>query len=149
MTEKDALYTHCMTYVQQRVARIREEIDRAQSSANEETKSSVGDKYETSRAMGQLEVERNMVQLRESEKLLTVMQSLPASRISDRVIPGSVVVTSKGIFYIAISLGLVKQGQKQYFIISADSPIGKLLIGKRVGETINWNAIEYLIQNIE
>lgn len=149
MNQKDALYAHCMTYVKGRIARIREEIDRAQSSANEETKSSAGDKYETSRAMAQLDVERNMVQLRETEKLEAVLQNLPTSRVSDVVIPGSLVTTSKGVFYIAISLSLVKQGQKQYFVISADSPIGKLLMGKRAGETLNWNGSEFIIQNIE
>jgi transcription elongation GreA/GreB family factor len=149
MNQKDALYAHCMTYVKERITRIREEIERAQSSANEETKSSAGDKYETSRAMAQLDVERNMVQLRESEKLQAVLQSLPAYRVSDVVIPGSLVTTSKGIFYIAISLGMIKQGQNQFFIISADSPIGKLLMGKKVGDTIEWNGLKHQIQHLE
>lgn len=149
MKEKEALYKHCLDYVHQRIARMREEIERAQYSANEETKSSAGDKYETSRAMAQLEVERNMTQLKEAEKLQSIMQSLTSFNTTDVIMPGSLVTTPKGIFYIAISLGLITQGQKQYFIISADSPIGKLLMGKRNGDSITWNSFLYEIQNVE
>jgi hypothetical protein len=64
---KESLYNHCMRYVQERIARIQNEIDLHQAAANEETKSSAGDKYETGRAMAQLDIERNSVQLREAE----------------------------------------------------------------------------------
>jgi transcription elongation GreA/GreB family factor len=149
MTVKTKLYQHCVDYAQQRIVRIQEEISRAQSSANEETKSSVGDKYETSRSMAQLEVERNMVQLKEAEKLQSTLQGLGNSIARELVIPGSLVNTSEGVFYIAISLGAITLDKKQYFIVSADSPIGKLMLGKRVGDSMTWNNKQYTVQSIE
>jgi transcription elongation GreA/GreB family factor len=149
MTVKAKLYQYCVDYALQRIAHIQEEISRAQSSANEETKSSVGDKYETSRAMAQLEVERNMVQLKEAEKLQSTLQGLGNSIARERVTPGSLVNTSQGIFYIAISLGAITLDKKQYFIVSADSPIGKLMLGKRVGDNMTWNNKQYKVQSIE
>ena len=41
----------------------------AQASANEESKSSAGDKHETSKAMMQLEIEKLGTQLKEAEEL--------------------------------------------------------------------------------
>jgi len=149
MSVKQNLYTHCLEYVQQRIGRIKDAIDGAQRSANEETKSSAGDKYETSRAMAQLEIERNLRQLNEAEKLQQILQTIVTTRDTEVAVPGSLINTSKGVFYIAISLGLVTLDQKQYFVVSADSPIGKLLMGKRVGESINWSNQPYRILGIE
>ena len=149
MKEKDSLYAYCMNYVQERITRTQEEISKVQSSANEETKSSAGDKYETGRAMAQLEIERNTTQLSEAKKLQATMQSLNATRASDVVIPGSLVTTSKGMFYIAISMGIVEFDRQKYFVVSVDSPIGKLLMGKKAGDIVTWNNQPYAIQSVE
>ena len=57
-TIKQTLYNFCVTYINQRMATAQQAIHTAQASANEETKSSAGDKYETGRAMMQLEIEK-------------------------------------------------------------------------------------------
>jgi hypothetical protein len=149
MSEKIELYDYCTNYVKQRIARIQAEIKSAQSSANEETKSSAGDKYETGRAMAQLEIERSQGQLKEAEKLEAVLNGIANSNLAERVLPGSLVITSKGIFYLAISLGLVKLHDTEYFLVSADSPIGKLLLNKKNGDHFNWNGSDYVIQAIK
>jgi transcription elongation GreA/GreB family factor len=148
MTEKEALFQHCLGYVQQRIGRIQAEIEQAQNSANEETKSTAGDKYETGRAMAQLEIERNLIQLKEAEKLNSILHALPHSTASNQVKSGSLVTTSKGTFFIAISLGQVAIQDKQYFVVSTDSPIGKLLLGRKKGDSFHWNGSEHTIQAI-
>ncbi len=145
---KNDLYTYCNDYVLERITRLKTEIKKTQSSANEETKSSAGDKYETGRAMAQLEIEKNTKQLSEAEKLQAMMQAIVPDRISEIIIPGSLVTTSKGIFYISISIGLITRSDKQYFIIAPDSPIGKLFMGKKNGETVSWNNTSYTIESI-
>jgi hypothetical protein len=149
MTEKETLYAHCLQSVQQRIARIQEEIARVQASANEETKSSAGDKYETGRAMAQNEIERNTLQRMEAEKLLATLTNLNPSNVVSTTAPGALITTSKGVFYIAISLGLVTIQTKPYFVVSVDSPIGKLLLGKKVGESITWNGNQHEIKKVE
>jgi transcription elongation GreA/GreB family factor len=138
-----------MQYVEERITRIKIEIDLHQASANDETKSSAGDKYETGRAMAQLEIERNSVQLREAEKLKGVLQSIVVERAVHTIVPGSLVTTTRGIFYIAISIGAITLDQQNYFIVSADSPIGKLLLGKQVGQEMVWRNETYGIVSIE
>ncbi len=148
MTLKDTLHAHCMDNVHQRLARIKDEIVNIQASANNETKSSAGDKFETGRAIAQLEVEGSMHQLRDAEKSLAILKNIEAAKVDNIVLPGSLVTTSQGIYYIAISLGLVTHEGKSYFIVSPDSPIGKLLLGKQTGNTVFWKEKEYTIQSI-
>lgn len=145
---KNTLYTYCMDYVMERITRLKTEIKKTQSSANEETKSSAGDKYETGRAMAQLEIGKNSVQLREAERLQGMLQAIHVDLISEIIIPGSLVTTSKGVFYISISIGLIEIDKKQYFVIAPDSPIGKLFMGKKAGDVVNWNNNVYAIQSI-
>ena len=58
-----------------------EAISGAQNSANEETKSSAGDKYETGRAMAQLEIEKNMTQLAEAKRLKQTLEQIAPDKI--------------------------------------------------------------------
>lgn len=149
MTKKEELYQYCQQNVQQRVERIRFEIKSIQQSANEETKSSAGDKYETSRSMAQLEIDRNIAQLRETEKLLSSLKSFRSDAPLNRIQAGSLVTTSNDIFYIAISLGSIKLNGQIYFVVSPDSPIAKLLLNKQVGEFFVWNGVTRTVISIE
>ncbi|MBC7451603.1 MAG: hypothetical protein H7259_08965 [Cytophagales bacterium] len=146
---KDDLYEYCVEYATSRITRLKAEIKKTQSSANEETKSSAGDKYETGRAMAQLEIEKNTKQLAEVERMQSMMNLILPDRVSDVIIPGSLITTNKGIFYIAISIGLAELHGKSYFIITPDSPIGKVFMGKKAGEVVVWNNNSYTIQSIE
>ena len=58
---KAKLYDSCLKLVDERVAHIEDAMRNAQASANEETKSSAGDKYETGRAMMHLEKENGLI----------------------------------------------------------------------------------------
>lgn len=149
MEIKVTLYNHCLQDVQTRIARLKEEMLKVQSSANQETKSSAGDKYETGRAMAQQEVDFARQQLIEAEKLEQALLGIHLDNQKEIVSLGSLVATSRGIFFIAISIGMVTIDANQYFVISPESPIGKLLLGKKVGESIIWNDLAYGIHSIE
>lgn len=149
MSLKEKLHAYCTVLVTERLARIKTEIAQIQTSANAETKSTSGDKYETGRAMAQLEVERHTQQLLDAEKLLATLHDLMNYKTIGVARPGSLVYTSSGIYYVSISLGLVEMEGQKYFIVSVQSPIGKLLLGKKIGDTILWNGMEYALQTIE
>lgn len=146
---KESLNDHCLQYVEERIARIQNEINLQQEAANEETKSSAGDKYETGRAMAQLEIERNAVQLKEAEKLRSFLQHMVRGYSGEVIVPGSLVTTSKGVFYIAISLGAVTLHQQTYVVVSPDSPIGKLFLGKKKGDEMVWRGETYVVEGVE
>src|SRR5215469_1550881 len=91
----------------QRIAAAEAAMNRAQEAANAEEKSSSGDKYETGRAMGQLEKEMYGRQLAAYASELKALQSVAADSIFHLVGPGAF-VRGKG-FAFFVSAGLGKQ----------------------------------------
>lgn len=148
MKLKQLLYDRCVAYVTQRVETAQEAIRVAQNSANQETKSSAGDKYETGRAMAQLEVERNTQQLAEALKLKQVLDQISADSEMSVAQRGSLVRTNHGDFYLAISIGQLTIDGRQYFAISPTSPIGAKLLNGIVGTTVAFNGKSYTIEKV-
>ena len=128
-----------MVYVLEKISDYEEAIQGAQHSANEETKSSAGDKYETGRAMAQLEIEKNTTQLSEAKRLKKALEQIVSDRKYPSVQPGSVVLTNQGNFYVAISAGPFTIENKVYFAVSPASPIGQKLVGLGSGDSFNLN----------
>ena len=65
---KEQLWVQCQKIVEHRLATAQQAMDAAQQSANQEEKSSAGDKYETGRAMAQLERDKAATQVEENKK---------------------------------------------------------------------------------
>jgi transcription elongation GreA/GreB family factor len=145
---KQQLYALCRAYIEQRIATAQDAIRTAQSSANEETKSSAGDKYETGRAMMQLEIEKNTIQLAEAQKLKQLLEQIDPERKMNKVQLGSLVITDQGNFYIAISVGQLQHDGKTYFAIAPTSPIGLKLNGHMAGDVVSFNSKNYSIKEI-
>jgi transcription elongation GreA/GreB family factor len=137
-TLKQQLIDHCRAFATTRIEEARKNITTLQSSANEEMKSSVGDKYETGRAMIQIEIGNLAVQLAESQKMLKAIETIK-DHPADRVHPGAVVFTSQGNYFIAISAGLVTIENENYVTVSAISPIGAKLSGLKAGDAFVFN----------
>ena len=145
---KKELYNLCVNYVKNRINTAREAIDDAQQSASEETKSSAGDKYETAREMMQQETDRNQAQLNEANKLLVALNQISVDTVSTTAVPGSLVVTDNGKFYITISAGALTLNGEGYFAVSPASPIGIKLQGRKVGDEFNLNGKDYRVKDI-
>jgi transcription elongation GreA/GreB family factor len=145
---KAQLLKLCREYVSQRIRTTQDAIASAQAAANDETKSSSGDKYETTRAMMQLEIEKNAVQLSEALKLKQALDHIKIDNQSAAVMPGSVVITNQGNYFIAISAGKLEVDGKVFFTIAPSSPIGLRLQGLKAGETTNFNGRDFQIHEI-
>ncbi len=142
---KIALHATCCALVEERVNNIKIALQEAQNAANNETKSSAGDKHETGRAMAQLETEKLTIQLTEALKLEQVLTQINPKTEHQQIGLGSLVITNNGNFYIAVSLGKIEKDNQTYFAISAASPIGKQLIGLKSGSEFSFNGRNYTI----
>jgi transcription elongation GreA/GreB family factor len=145
---KKKLFTHCIGYIQQRISNAQEAIETAQAAANEETKSSAGDKYETGRSMMQLEMEKNSIQLEQSVKLKNILDQIKIDRKFDSAHLGSLVITDQSNFFIAISVGQIVLDGRTFLIISQDSPIGAKLKGLKAGDSFIFNNKRYKIDQV-
>ncbi len=142
MTELDIkaqLLSRCADYVAQRLANVRAAMAAAQASANTEGKSSAGDKYETGRAMMQLERDLHAKQLAEALKLQKELAQITAAHLHQTAQPGSVVITEHQRFFLGIGAGKLTLGPDEYFAVSLASPIGAKLHGLRVGGALVFN----------
>ncbi len=136
---KTQLLGHCLDYVNLRISTATQSMNNAQAAANEEGKSSAGDKYETGRAMMQIERDKAAQQLEEALKLKKVLDGLDALIISKAVRLGSVVKTTNYNFYLSISAGKFLIGKEEYIAVSPISPIGKLLLNLKEGDQFVFN----------
>ena len=145
---KADLLVHCQQYVQQRIDTARQAMEAAQESANSESKSSAGDKYETGRAMAQLERDRHAQLLAEALKLEQDLNRLNVEKQHETVQPGSLVFTNRGAFFISISAGKLSLDGTDYFAVSPASPIATALAGRKTGDEITFNRILYQVVTI-
>ncbi len=145
---KQILLTQLQKLVQDKIDNALNSIESAKEARDNETKSSVGDKYETGRAMMQFEIEKNKVQLSKANQLKNDLAKIDVGKIFQRVEFGSIVITKNGNYFISIGLGKVALGNESFFCISAASPIGKILMGKTVGDKINFQGKKIEITDI-
>jgi transcription elongation GreA/GreB family factor len=115
--------------------------------SNNETKSSMGDKYETSREMVQQQINNLQVQLNENVNARSSLK-LINTNLHQTIGLGSVVRTDKGLYYIAVSLGEIIFDEMKIFVISTESPLGKALLGKKENYEILLNNSNQTILNI-
>ncbi len=148
ITFKKLVFNFCEQHITEKISYFQQAISNAQESANEEGKSSAGDKYETGRAMMQLEIEKNTTHLAEAFKLKETLYKVEHTRPKDCIDLGSLIKTNLGYYYIAISIGAEVIEQQKVFIISAGSPIGKALLGKKENDSIQFNNLTIFIEAI-
>lgn len=142
------LYNKCLEFVEQRISNIQEALAAASESGNDETKSSAGDKHETSRAMMQLEQEKSGKQLTEAFELKNTLDRIVIDKPQTTVANGSLILTNNGNFFIAISAGKIIVDNIIYFAISSSSPLGKVLMGLSKKSSVQFNGKEYVIEQL-
>ena len=148
MNIKEDLYNTCELFIDNRLKTVQHTIDDIQKSLTSETKSSAGDKHETGRAMLQLEREKAGNQLAEIQKIKETLAKIGTTKTSDIVNLGSVVYTSNLNYFISISAGELKAGNETFYAISPSTPIGQLLLGKTVGDSIIFRNQEFIINEV-
>lgn len=135
---KKALKEQCLQNLRSRKSIAEEAMKGAQDSANQETKSSAGDKYETGRAMAQQERDKFAAQVAQLTKSIKVLEQMPV--IENKVAEyGALVKTSSGVYFLAISYGSLTQNDEKYFAVSPTSPIGQALLGLKKGGATTFN----------
>ncbi|MBO0359231.1 3-oxoacyl-ACP synthase [Hymenobacter sp. BT186] len=146
---KTQLHALCAAFVGQRIEAAQAAMLTAQESANSETKSSAGDKYETGRAMAQEERNRNAVQLQQALQLQGELARINPDLSCDAVRSGALATTNLGRFFISISAGKLTVEGQDYFAVSAAAPMAAALSGKRAGESVLFNGKPVRIEQIQ
>ena len=145
---REILFNECEAFVNKRLQTIEETISSNKKALQSETKSSAGDKHETGRAMLQLEMEKAGQQLSGINQMKLALSKINISKNTEIAHFGSVVETNFSNYFLSISAGRIIVEDEIYFAISVLSPIGKLLLGKKVKEEFVFNGKTFQINKI-
>ncbi|MFM9907878.1 MAG: hypothetical protein ACKVOW_00945 [Chitinophagaceae bacterium] len=148
MTFKQKTYHYYQQLLTNKIANLRLQLSDLRESTANETKSSAGDKYETARAMLQIEQDNISRQLQELLEQQSVFFSLDSEIHSTVVIQGSLIKTGKNWFLLSIALGKATIDNENIIALSPYSPLGKLLLGKPIGSTVVINDNSYVLEKI-
>lgn len=139
----------CIQYLEDKIQDIESYMKLISESAVQESKSSAGDKHETSRAMMHLELEKNGNILKELQNKKKLLTNIILSDKNEEVRKGSLINTDKGIFFITIAIGKMEFENQSIQVIADSSPIGKMFLGKNKGDTVEFNGQKFMIENIQ
>ncbi len=135
---KEKLLEKVKELIENRMQTSFEAMEAAKNSANEEGKSSAGDKYETARAMGQLDREMNGRMYEQARQERLSLDKIDTETLFTKVAFGALVETTMGYFFVAIGAGIIDLDAKKFMIISPQAPIGQLIMGKTAAETFDF-----------
>lgn len=144
---KQDLFQHIFKTIAEKTTRLQGDIADLQKDIAEDSKSSAGDKFETSREMAQQELGKLSTQLAEQQRLKKLIES-QATETSSFIKVGSLVQTNLGTFLVGIPIGKVTFGDASIIGIGASAPLGQLLLNKSENDRLTFNNQNFLIEKI-
>jgi len=132
----------------QRIGSIKQQLVSLKEARDLETKSSIGDKHETSRARIQSEIDQNEIQLTNLLKLKSEINQINIEKEPDSAEAGSLVETNEGVYFISIGFGKLKVLDNEVLTVSAASPIGQFLLHKKPGDNALFMSRDIIIKSL-
>jgi hypothetical protein len=145
---KPQIHQHCLQELKSRLQTATEAMASLRESVASDTKSSMGDKYETAREMAQQEQNKigmQMAMLQQWQDIFARIQ--PTQNLTVAGI-GALVHTNRGAFYLAAPMGKMVVEGKEIMVISPQSPAGKAMLGKKSGESFDLNGTLFTIEAV-
>ncbi len=147
MNKSDFLF-FAQEVIDDKVSKAKEYMNSIEQSIQGESKSTAGDKHDTTREL--MQQERNKAAQNLSNQILvqkTLIQLLNSSS-SERVGFGSLIETDKGSIFIGLALGRILYNQVYVVCISPLSPLARAFQGSVEGDCVGFNSIQYEIQKV-
>lgn len=145
---KEQIINRVLSIVEEKQEEAVKAIQQVKESRDNESKSSVGDKYETGRSMLMFELEKHTAQLQKAQLQKHELTQINLRKKTDRVEFGSLVFTNHGTYFLALALGKTEFEGENYFCISPVSPFGKLIQNKKVGDKFTFQGNEIILLEI-
>ena len=136
---KDKVLNEITVSLRDKILIIENELNILSDEKNNITKSSAGDKFETSRSTMQIEYDKLNNQLIQKKNQLKKIELLDTKKKYKSVNYGSLVITNTNNYLISIGLGQYIIDDHSVFAISLSSPIGRILLDKKKGDSFIFN----------
>lgn len=148
---KNDIKNLCLAHVDAMIQEYESTVSELQKGMFEETKSSAGDKYETSRTQFQREIERLKTQISQvntTKAILLSLNNTPSITVGEGSLLSVTVNANPLNIYIAAALGVMKYNNIPFQVISIQSPLGAALRGHKTGDSITFNQKKYTITEL-
>lgn len=144
---KEEILNELKSRIHQKITDLENLIAETRES-NNETKSSMGDKYETGREMLAQQINHLQNQLKIQLEYQNALSHI-SSDACDKVKNGTLVQTDKGWFYISIGFGEMNLGSQKIFVVSPEAPLVKTMWNLKMGDDFQFNSITQNILSID
>mgnify|MGYP001396975821 FL=1 len=139
MISKQKLIICITNSLNEKIQILEEERNSINKEKNEITKSSAGDKFETSRSTMQIEYDKLNHQIIQLKDQLNKIGLIESNKTFSKIRYGALVITNSSYYLVSIGLGKYSIDNKSVFVISLTSPVGQILVDKKRGDHIIFN----------
>ncbi len=141
---KSDVRTHIKEIIVQKIQKLERFLEFTLEASREVKKTP---KYDSIREEMQEEIYQMQKQLATQKQLLAKLGKV-VNTTGASVQHGSLVFTNKARFYISVSLGEFFFEGDRFYAISEESPMAKIMFGKKVGDEFELNTISQIIEEI-
>jgi transcription elongation GreA/GreB family factor len=136
---KEAVFKQLKELLSQQIEALEQEVKSIKEARNSDTKSSAGDKFETGRAMMQMEMDKYESGLIKTQRFLLDLEQMETASVQKKIGLGALIITNFETYLLGIPFGKITINQKDVYVLSTLSPLGMALIGKQEGDIIELN----------
>jgi hypothetical protein len=148
MTFKQKILHHHLTLLQDKIDVYRDMISGLAEDAQNDAKSSAGDKHETALSMMHLEQEKLSAKLQEAILLKEIIGKIDITIESNTIIMGSLVRANGLVLFISAALPKITIDGITILALSPQSPLGLKLMGKEAATIVEVNGTKFTIENV-
>ena len=148
LINKKELLSFISALIEKRISNSEEIIRSIEESIHSETKSTAGDKHDTTREL--LHQERDKAAQNHKNQLMkrrTLIQ-LKNHQYQKKVEFGSLIHTNQGWVFIGLSIGNIQFRNEEVLCVSPVSPFAKALEGAVQGECVEFNNTSFIVETI-
>lgn len=149
MTLKKKLKEICLERLNDKIDAFQSMVDELSVDAQNDAKSSAGDKHETALSMMHLEQENISNKIKENLEIRDIISRIDADKVSEKVEFGSVVKINSVMLFFSAALPKVIVDGQSVLAVSVDAPIAKELLGKKLNDTFIFNNCEFKVNYLE
>jgi transcription elongation GreA/GreB family factor len=145
---KEQLVKQYQILLQDKIDLYQDMINSLTEDAQNDAKSSAGDKHETTLSKLHIEQEKIAHKLKEAIESKDTLSKIDIQKLSDRVVLGSLVKTNHLTAFVGISMSKLVVDHQNIFGITTQSPLGQQLLGKSVGDKFLVNGVNYEVLEV-
>jgi transcription elongation GreA/GreB family factor len=142
------IFSQYQTLLQDKIDIYQDLINSLTEDAQNDAKSSAGDKHETTLSKLHIEQEKIANKLKEALEQQAILSKLDIEQVTTNVVLGSLVQTNHLTVFVCTALPKITVDNQTVFAISPQSPLGIQLMHKAVNSEFPVNNVTYKILEI-